>query len=65
MQEIFPNKFAIIGYVGLSIVWSFALAGLFNESFDKDWATKTKPWVIVSWIFLSIGITLGSYCAYY
>ena len=34
-------------------------------SFDKDWATKTKPWVIVSWIFLSIGITLGSYWAYY
>ena len=61
----FHPPFLYLGYVGLSIVWSFALAGLFNESFDKDWATKTKPWVIVSWIFLSIGITLGSYWAYY
>ena len=61
----FHPPFLYLGYVGLSIVWSFALAGLFNESFDRDWATKTKPWVIISWIFLSVGITLGSYWAYY
>ena len=61
----FHPPFLYLGYVGLSIVWSFALAGLFNDSFDKNWATKTKPWVILSWVFLSIGITLGSYWAYY
>ena len=61
----FHPPFLYLGYVGLSIVWSFALAGLFNDSFDRNWATKTKPWVILSWIFLSIGITLGSYWAYY
>ena len=61
----FHPPFLYLGYVGLSIVWSFALAGLFNDSFDRNWATKTKPWVILSWVFLSIGITLGSYWAYY
>ena len=61
----FHPPFLYLGYVGLSIVWSFALAGLYNKKFDKSWATHTKPWVILSWIFLSIGITLGSYWAYY
>ena len=61
----FHPPFLYLGYVGLSIVWSFALAGLFNDRFDRNWATKTKPWVILSWVFLSIGITLGSYWAYY
>ena len=61
----FHPPFLYLGYVGLSIVWSFALAGLFNQKFDKDWAKITRPWVLISWIFLTIGITLGSFWAYY
>ena len=61
----FHPPFLYLGYVGLSIVWSFALAGLFNQKFDKDWAKVTRPWVLISWIFLTIGITLGSFWAYY
>ena len=57
--------FLYLGYVGLSIVWSFALAGLFNKEIDKKWAKSTRPWVLISWIFLTVGITLGSYWAYY
>ena len=48
----FHPPFLYLGYVGLSIVWSFALAGLYNKNFNKSWATQTKPWVILSWIFL-------------
>ena len=61
----FHPPFLYLGYVGLSIVWSFALAGLFNQKFDKGWAKVTRPWVLISWIFLTIGITLGSFWAYY
>ena len=61
----FHPPFLYLGYVGLSIVWSFALAGLFNKKFDRDWARVTRPWVLISWIFLTIGITLGSFWAYY
>ena len=61
----FHPPFLYLGYVGLSIVWSFALAGLFNQKFDKGWAKITRPWVLISWIFLTIGITLGSFWAYY
>ena len=61
----FHPPFLYLGYVGLSIVWSFALAGLFNKKFDREWAKVTRPWVLISWIFLTIGITLGSFWAYY
>ena len=61
----FHPPFLYLGYVGLSIVWSFALAGLYNENFDRNWARSARPWVLLSWIFLTIGITLGSYWAYY
>ena len=61
----FHPPFLYLGYVGLSIVWSFALAGLYNENFDRNWARRARPWVLLSWIFLTIGITLGSYWAYY
>ena len=56
----FHPPFLYLGYVGLSIVWSFALSGLFNKNFDRSWAKNTKPWVLLSWVFLTIGITLGS-----
>ena len=61
----FHPPFLYLGYVGLSIVWSFALSGLFNKNFDRSWAKNTKPWVLLSWVFLTIGITLGSFWAYY
>ena len=53
-----------MGYVGLSIVWSFALAGLIKNSINKDWARSIRIWA-TSWIFLTAGISLGSWWAYY
>jgi len=54
-----------IGYVGLSIVFSFTIARFYKGSFDASWATLIKPWVLLSWSFLTLGISLGSWWAYY
>ena len=58
-----PNLY--IGYVGLSIVFSFTLARFYNGKFDASWAKLIKPWVLLSWSFLTLGISLGSWWAYY
>jgi len=58
-----PNLY--IGYVGLSIVFSFTIARFYKGSFDASWATLIKPWVLLSWSFLTLGISLGSWWAYY
>ena len=53
------------GYIGFSLILSLVLSGLINNSFDSVWAKLSKKWVIISWIFLTIGILLGSIWAYY
>lgn len=57
--------FLYLGYVGLSIVYSLALAALLEGNVDAAWARLLRPWVLASWTFLTIGIALGSYWAYY
>ena len=54
-----------LGYVGTSIVYSSSLAALVCGIVNKNWAHHIKKWIMVSWIFLTIGITLGSIWAYY
>lgn len=53
------------GYVGFSIVFSFAIAALIGGRVDAAWARWVRPWTLVAWIFLTLGIALGSYWAYY
>ena len=57
--------FLYLGYVGFSTVFSFAVAALIEGRLDAVWARLVRPWVLLAWIFLTIGITLGSYWAYY
>ena len=54
-----------MGYVGLSVVFSFAIACCFEDDFKKEWAIWLRPWVLASWAFLTLGIALGSWWAYY
>ena len=54
-----------LGYVGTSIIFSSALAAVCSNNITKIWASHIKKWVLVSWIFLTLGILLGSIWAYY
>ncbi len=54
-----------IGYVGFSVAFAFAVAALLEGQLDEKWARWTRPWTTVSWMFLTIGIALGSWWAYY
>ncbi len=54
-----------LGYVGLSITFSFAAAALICGRIDAVWARLVRPWTLVAWIFLTLGIAMGSYWAYY
>jgi cytochrome c-type biogenesis protein CcmF len=54
-----------IGYVGLSVTFSFAVAALVLNRVTPEWARAVKPWVLGAWSFLTAGITLGSFWAYY
>jgi len=54
-----------LGYVGSSIIFSSSLAALVCNYVNKDWAANLKKWVLISWIFLTVGIMLGSIWAYY
>lgn len=54
-----------IGYVGLSIVFSFACAALIEGKVDAAWARWVRPWTLLAWAFLTGGIALGSWWAYY
>ncbi len=54
-----------VGYVGTSIIFSASLAALVSGNIDKVWASHIQNWILVSWIFLSVGILLGSIWAYY
>ena len=54
-----------IGYVGYSVAFSFAAAALISGRIDAAWARFVRPWTLVAWIFLTLGIAMGSYWAYY
>ncbi|MDH7796340.1 MULTISPECIES: heme lyase CcmF/NrfE family subunit [unclassified Beijerinckia] len=54
-----------LGYVGFSITFSFAAAALINGRIDAQWARYVRPWTLTAWIFLTLGIAMGSYWAYY
>ena len=53
------------GYVGLSVAFSFAVGALMTRSVTPDFARAMRPWVLGAWVFLTLGITAGSYWAYY
>lgn len=53
-----------MGYVGFSVVFAFAIAGLMGKHFDPAWAKWSRPWTLVAWAFLTLGIILGSWWAY-
>ena len=54
-----------LGYVGLSVAFSFAVGALVTGRVDQEFARAMRPWVLISWVFLTLGITAGSYWAYY
>jgi len=54
-----------IGYVGFSVAFAFAIAAMWSGRLDAAWARWSRPWTNVAWIFLTLGITLGSWWAYY
>ncbi|MBE9635808.1 heme lyase CcmF/NrfE family subunit [Salipiger mangrovisoli] len=61
----FHPPFLYLGYVGLSICFSFAVAALIEGRVDAAWGRWVRPWTLLSWVFLTIGIALGSWWAYY
>ncbi len=54
-----------MGYVGFSVAFAFAIAALLGGKLDAAWARWSRPWTLVAWAFLGIGIALGSWWAYY
>jgi cytochrome c-type biogenesis protein CcmF len=54
-----------IGYVGMSVPFAFAVAAMLEGKLDSIWARWVRPWATLAWMFLTIGITLGSWWAYY
>ncbi len=54
-----------LGYVGLSVPFSLAMAALISGKADQAWARALRPWTLLAWMFLTFGIGIGSYWAYY
>jgi cytochrome c-type biogenesis protein CcmF len=54
-----------MGYVGFSVAFAFAVSALLSGRMDAAWARWSRPWTIVAWIFMTAGIALGSWWAYY
>ena len=54
-----------LGYVGFSVCFSFAVAALIDGRIDASWARWVRPWTLAAWVFLTGGIAMGSYWAYY
>lgn len=61
----FHPPFLYLGYVGLSVAFSFAVAALIEGRVDAAWARWVRPWTLAAWVFLTVGIALGSWWAYY
>ena len=53
------------GYVGFSVAFAFAIAAMISGNLDQKWAKWTRPWTTMAWLFLTVGIALGSWWAYY
>ena len=62
---IFHPPMLYMGYVGFSVAFAFAVAALIGGDLDVTWARWTRPWTTSAWIFLTLGIALGSWWAYY
>ena len=62
---IFHPPMLYMGYVGFAVAFAFAVAALIGGNLDTQWARWTRPWTTAAWIFLTIGIALGSWWAYY
>lgn len=61
----FHPPFLYLGYVGLSMAFSFAIAALIEGRVDAAWGRWVRPWTLAAWMFLTVGIALGSWWAYY
>ena len=62
---VFHPPMLYMGYVGFSVAFAFAIAALLSGRLDAAWARWSRPWTITAWIFLTLGIALGSWLAYY
>ena len=62
---VFHPPMLYMGYVGFSVAFAFAIAALIGGNLDTTWARWTRPWTLAAWIFLTLGIALGSAWAYY
>lgn len=62
---IIHPPFLYLGYVGYSVTFAFAIAGLIRGRIDAEWARAVRPFALAAWIFLTIGIAIGSWWAYY
>lgn len=62
---VFHPPFLYMGYVGFAVAFSFAVAALLEGRLDAAWARWSRPWTILAWMFLTIGIAMGSMWAYY
>jgi cytochrome c-type biogenesis protein CcmF len=62
---VFHPPMLYMGYVGFSVAFSFAIAALIGGNLDAAWARWTRPWTTAAWIFLTLGIAMGSAWAYY
>jgi cytochrome c-type biogenesis protein CcmF len=62
---VFHPPMLYMGYVGFSVAFAFAIAALLDGRLDASWARWSRPWTTAAWIFLTLGIALGSFWAYY
>ena len=62
---IFHPPMLYLGYVGFAVSFAFAIAALMGGSLDSAWARWSRPWTLAAWVFLTGGISLGSWWAYY
>jgi cytochrome c-type biogenesis protein CcmF len=62
---VFHPPMLYMGYVGFSVAYAFAIAALLSGQLDAAWARWSRPWTTAAWIFLTLGIALGSWWAYY
>ena len=62
---VFHPPMLYLGYVGFAVAFAFAIAALLGGKLDAAWARWSRPWTLAAWVFLTLGISLGSFWAYY